>query len=142
MKFFIVLTKRRLAVISAFLIMTVVITGQIFSADSGRIDGSTDTARVSYLKSLKIETDPDAVVCKEIVIPDTFNDVYKKYNDLQLQAGFDLSEYKGRQATVYTYSLGFSSERVVNLIVCDGFIIGGDVSSVKLDGEMRALTQI
>ena len=142
MKFFIVLTKRRLVVITAVIIMAVVITGQIFSAESGRIDGSTDTARESYLKSLKIEIDSKDAVSKEIVIPDTFNDVYKEYNNLQQQAGFDLSDYKGRQATVYTYPLGFSSERVVNLIVCDGYIIGGDVSSIKLDGEMRALTQM
>ena len=50
-----------------------------------------------------------------------------------------MSRYKGDPACVYTYRLSDSEETVINLIVSDNIIIGGDISSVRIDGEMKAL---
>ena len=38
-------------------------------------------------------------------IPDEFDETYEEYNDLQKTQGLDLEKYKGRNATLYVYSV-------------------------------------
>lgn len=140
MKLFVTLSKKSLAVILAALIIALVIAGQFFSAHAGRINGSTNALRVSYLKGLGVDPDDSGCVSKDIIIPQSFSDVYQNYNKLQKKAGFDLSRYKGRSATVYTYPL--TAGTVANLIVCDGAIIGGDIAETALNGQMKPLSKI
>ena len=139
MKLFITLSKRTLCVILAFLIISLIIISRIFTIKAGGIDGSTNALRVEYLSGLGYTVDETAVSVKEIVVPENFSDVYNEYNRLQQNAGFDLSRYRGNNACVYTYRLTDSGDTVINLIVSDNNIIGGDISSVRIDGEMRAL---
>lgn len=139
MKLFITLSKKSLCVILALLIISLIIIGRIFTIKASGIDGSTNALRVEYLSGLGYTVDETAVSVKEIVIPEIFSDVYNEYNRLQQTTGFDLSRYKGESARVYTYRLSDREDTVINLIVSDNNIIGGDVSSVRIDGEMRAL---
>lgn len=139
MKLFITLSKRTLCIILAFLVISFIIIGQLFTVKTGRIDGSTNALRLEYISGLGYTADETAVAVKEIVIPENFSDVYNKYNRLQQTAGFDLSSYKGDSACVYTYRLSDSDDTVINLIVAHNNIIGGDISSVRIDGEMKAL---
>lgn len=139
MKLFITLSKKSLCIILASLIISLIIIGQLFTIKAGGIDGSTNALRVEYLSGLGYRVDETAVSVKEIVIPEIFSDVYSEYNRLQQAEGFDLSRYKGESACVYTYRLSDSEDTVINLIVSDNNIIGGDVSSVRIDGEMRAI---
>ena len=139
MKFFITLTKKSLILIFAVTVMLIVIIGQVFSADSNDINGSTNAIRVTYLESLGLEIDDADVTSKNILIPEEFDAVYEEYNSVQKKAGFNLADYKGKNATVYTYELKSMKEHQVHLIVCEGSIIGGDIASIKLDGEMLPL---
>lgn len=73
---------------------------------------------------------------KEITIPQQFNDVYEKYNQIQKNQGFDLEKYKGKTATVFTYGITNykSNDNVIaNLIVCDGILIGADLCDTSVD---------
>lgn len=139
MRLFITLSKRALCVILASLIIALIIIGQLFTIKAGGTDGSTNALRLEYISGLGYTVDETAVNVKEIVIPESFSDVYNEYNRLQQKAGFDLSRHKGDTACVYTYSLSDSEDTVINLMVSDNNIIGGDVSSVRIDGEMKAL---
>lgn len=139
MKLFITLSKKTLCIILASLIISLIIIGQLFTIKAGGIDGSTNALRLEYISGLGYTADETAVSVKEIVIPESFSDVYTEYNRLQQTAGFDLSRYRGGSACVYTYRLSDSEETVINLIVSDNIIIGGDISSVRIDGEMKAL---
>ena len=67
-----------------------------------KIPGETVTDRVTFAKSLGYSISEQYETKKEIVIPSVFSDVYENYNALQKNNGFDLSAYKGEQATVYT----------------------------------------
>ena len=86
----------------------------------------------------KVETEPVAV--EEVVIPVEFNDVYQNYNDLQQEQGLDLTPYTGKTCKRWVYQvLNYprEGERVLaTLLVYDGRIIGGDISSASLDGFM------
>ena len=139
MKLFITLSKKSLCIIFAALIISLIIIGQLFTIKAGGTSGSTNALRVEYLSGLGYTVDETAISVKEIVIPEKFSDVYNEYNRLQQRTGFDLSRYKGESACVYTYRLSDSEDTVINLIVSDNNIIGGDISSVRIDGEMKAL---
>ncbi len=78
---------------------------------------------------------------KTFTIPIEFDMVYNNYNEIQKEAGFDLSPYKGRTCTMYTYEIYNHpfGKCNANIIVYKGEIIGGDISSVNLDGFMTAL---
>ena len=103
------------------------------------IPGETVTDRVTFAKSLGYSISEQYETKKDIVIPSVFSDVYENYNALQKNGGFDLSAYKGEQATVYTYPVTNHPEGdgvMMNIIVCKGRIIGGDICSAEYDGFM------
>ena len=54
---------------------------------------------------------------------------------MQLNQGFDLSEYKGKKVTRYTYNVtNYEDESVgivADMLVCDGRLIGGDICNTS-----------
>lgn len=139
MKIFLTLTKKKLCVILALTIIALVVLIQFSSATQKRIDGSTHSIRENYLNSIGIEISGKDITVKQIIIPSEFSDVYNRYNELQKQAGFDLSKHKGEQVSLYTYNLPQNEDMQVHLLVSGDEIIGGDISSVKLNGKMLPL---
>lgn len=71
----------------------------------------------------------------EFEIPLKFNSVWENYNNLLKEKGYDLLLYKGKKCKRYTYLIPSENARA-NIIVSDGKIIGGDISSITLDGIM------
>ena len=72
---------------------------------------------------------------ENFTIPENFSEVYIRYNNLLKTAGYDLTPYKGKECKRYTYLIESINARA-NIIVCDGKIIGGDISGITLDGLM------
>lgn len=140
MKPFLIITKKTLAIIIAVLIIFLLIVSRVFAVSSVGIDGSTNHNRVMYLESLGLLVDDSNVSSKEIVIPETFDAIYKEYNSLQKKAGFNLIHYKNKTATLYTYCLGNKKEQA-HLIVYKNEIIGGDIADMNVNGGMRALVK-
>lgn len=68
-------------------------------------------------------------------IPIEFNSVWENYNNLLKEKGYDLSLYKGKKCKRYTYLIPSENARA-NIIVWGGKIIGGDISSITLNGIM------
>ena len=97
-----------------------------------------DTA--AFLTDLDYSFNPDYTE-KTFTLPFEFDMVYNNYNEIQKDAGFDLSCYKGKKCTMYTYELTNHpfGKCNANIIVYNGEIIGGDISSVNLDGFMTGL---
>ena len=139
MKFYLLLSKRNLAVFAALVIIAFLIVGKIHSARLSALDGSTNAKRINFISRLGYEVDENSVKTKDITIPMNFGDVYTEYNKLQKKAGFDLYKNRGKNATVFTYTLLYKEDTELHLIICDGEIIGGDIASVKLNGEMKPL---
>lgn len=71
----------------------------------------------------------------EFEIPMKFNSVWENYNNLLKEKGYDLSLYKGKKCKRYTYLIPSENARA-NIFVSEGKIIGGDISSITLDGIM------
>ena len=134
---YITLTKKRLFLI--FCVVLAVLLGlvQFLSVKATGITLSTNAQRVDYIKGLGIELENDEYTSKEVIIPQEFGAVYTKYNSLQREAGFDLSNFHGKAVTIYTYSC--KDEKIVNLIIFKDKLIGGDLAETKLGGSMIAL---
>lgn len=93
-----------------------------------------------YLRDLGYEVS-DSFTKKRVTLPDEFDAVYENYNALQTECGFDLTPFRGQECEVYTYDIynhPFGTCRA-DIMVHDGQIIGGDISSVNLSGFMTGL---
>ena len=81
---------------------------------------------------------PEAVLVEQVTIPETFDSKYEQYNEMQKPAGFDLSAHSGKTVDKYTFKVlnyeDVDEEVVANLLVLDGQVIGGDISSTTLGG--------
>ena len=121
-----------------------VITGIAVALFKGSLPTGRDISEIkAFLSNYGIITTGNEEV-KNIVIPEVFGEVYENYNALQKEQGFDLSAYRGREAVSYTFPVvsvkGEIAENTdAHVIVCDGYIIGGDIASRALGGEMKGI---
>ena len=93
------------------------------------------------------EVDSQPAEVRDVVIPETFDEVYSDYNEIQLEQGFDLEKFAGQRVKRWTYIVRNYPETSpeddyirINILISDGVVIGGDVCSVKLDGFMHGFS--
>ncbi len=105
----------------------------------------TTEQQVALLKAFGYEVDPQPILIEEVIIPSEFDEGYNTYNDYQRLSGFDLSKYKGTRAKKYTYTvLNYPDQKddvVANLLVYNGKAVGGDISSVQLNGFVHGFVK-
>ena len=137
-------TRTCLLTLGAFLLLAVLLLiGRTFAGVPGsdRLDETED--RVSFLQDCGWEVDPATEEVQIIHIPEVFSPVYEDYNALQLQQGYDLKDYAGRDCDLYTYDVTNYPDGnltvLANLYLYRGRVIGGDIHSTNLDGFMIGL---
>lgn len=121
-------------------VLLVVIVG-LFS-----IDNATNQMVVDYIESLGWQIDPSPTEISHLTIPASFDAVYTTYNAVQIGSGFDLTEYRGKKVSRYSYRVlnhKSSGERevIASVLVYENRIIAGDISSADMNGFMHALTE-
>lgn len=103
----------------------------------------TNEARVEYLSQWGWEVDPEPVETLQFLLPDTLEEPYLSYNVLQKSQGFDLSRCCGKQVSRYTYLVtNYPGDREgvqVNLYLCEGQPVAGDVCCTGADGFRNPL---
>ncbi len=134
---YITLTKKKIFVLFCLVAGAFVLLLQFMSVTAEHIELKTNAKRVEYVKTLGVTLKSDDYIQKQVVIPEEFGEVYAGYNELQREADFDLSRYRGRTVTVYTYEC--DGDIVVNLMIYKGKLIGGDIAETKFGGEMTPL---
>ena len=114
--------------------------GSLNTADT-RIETAGDL--VAFLENLGWQITPEPIEVQEILIPREWGHIYEAYNALQLEAGFDLSAYRGRPAVRHTYEVlnypGQSEGVVADVLVANGRVIGGAIQSIYIDGFIHGL---
>lgn len=84
---------------------------------------------------------------REIEIPESFSDVYERYNELQKESGFDLLNYRAQRVKQFTFEIMNSAtpdgqplqSAYAHVLTYGNRIIGGDISSASLSGFMCGL---
>ncbi|NLZ45618.1 MAG: DUF4830 domain-containing protein [Clostridiales bacterium] len=127
------------AVILAIIVIMIVLTG----GKNQEYTMKNEKDRQSFLSEMGWEVSAEYLECKVVIIPSEFNDVYKEYNSMQKEQGFDLAKYKGKTVEIFTYEVKNYPEHkknmVCNIMIYEGVLIGGDVSCIEVDGFMQGL---
>lgn len=107
-------------------------------------ENATDSSQqLEFISNFGWEVDEEPDEIREVIIPAEFDEVYNNYNEIQIKQGYDLQKYAGERVKRWTYTIknypGYEGQECIkiNVLVCKGEVIGGDVCSVRLDGFMH-----
>lgn len=93
---------------------------------------------VGFLRQFGWEVEEAPVEEVTMKIPAEFDKVMNAYNELQKNQGLDLSKYRGKQVTRYTYQVknypNYQGTVFANVILYKNKVIGGDVCSSDVTG--------
>lgn len=103
---------------------------------------ATVQEQLDFLDSLGYNVSSVPVYSDEVVIPEVFDSVYQKYNELQKSQGLNLEKYRGKTVMRYTYAEENSKDtRYVTLLIYKNRVIGCDVTTLGKNGKVAALTK-
>ena len=110
------------------------------------IDNSTNKMIVEYLEGIGWEVEDSPVEIAHLTLPERFDTVYETYNAVQTESGYDMSPFKGKSVSRYSYRVinhkrSASVEVVANIFVYENRIIAGDISSTAPNGFMHGLNE-
>ena len=127
--------------ITALALALLVLPGAGQKTDWGR----NTAEQTAFLEKFGWKVSPEPLETRTIQIPEEFGEVYSRYNQIQLEQGKDLRPFAGKKVEHYQYQVmnypNFSETIRANLLVYEGEIIGGDISSLALDGFMHGFSK-
>lgn len=138
-------TRTCLITVGAFILLALLLMlGRSVGFGESDRDKLTETQdRVEFLRQCGWDVDPETEEEQLIHIPEVFSPVYEDYNALQLQQGYDLADYAGKDCVLYTYSVvnypDKSQTVIADLYLYRNRVIGGDIHSTNLNGFMIGL---
>jgi len=104
-----------------------------------KIRSAEDAA--SFLSQFGWSVTPDPTEVKTVTVPREFDKVFSAYNELQKEQGLNLSKYKGKSVTRYTFSItnypDYEGTVYANVLVYRNRVIGGDVCSADVGGFLH-----
>lgn len=119
------------------------------SASSDTIDFSgikTNEDRLAFISQFGIKAEGEPVESEDFRVPESFDKVIAGYNEIQKKQGLDLTKYKNKKVTRYTYEVtgyeGSDEPVFVNLVVYRSTVIACDVSSTAPDGFIAPLLKL
>jgi len=140
--------KAALAVIllGAVLAGVIILVGRISAPQEEPLPQLADNQqRVDYLLSLGWEVEPEPLETLQFLLPESLEEPYLTYNQLQLTQGFDLEPCCGKQVSRFTYAVtnypGRSEGVQANLYVCEELPVAGDLCCPGADGFQEPLIQ-
>lgn len=94
--------------------------------------------RIAFLSQFDWEVKSEPVETEEVSIPSEFDKIFTGYNEIQRRQGLDLSKYKKKTVTRYTYEItnygGYDGTVYANILVYRNRVIGGDICSADVKG--------
>ena len=94
--------------------------------------------RINFISQFGWEVKETPVEEVEVAVPESFDKVYLGYNEMQKEQGPNLSKYKGKTVTRYTYEVtnypDYDGTVYISLLVYKDKVIGGDVCSADVNG--------
>ena len=101
-----------------------------------KVKSADDAAK--FLAQFGWVVDAGSVEKREVTIPSEFDKVFAGYNEMQKSQGLDLSKYKKKAVTRYTFTVtnydGYEGTVYANVLVYRNRVIGGDICSADVNG--------
>ncbi len=129
-------------------LITLIVFIPTYDIDASPVSGGinysrikTEEDRTEFLKQFGWEVKPTAVEQKNVKVPKEFDSIFNTYNELQKRQGLDLSKYKGKNVTRYTYEVtnfdGYDGTVYANIIIYKNRVIGGDICTADVNGFIQ-----
>lgn len=143
--------SRKKAVISVIIfgvimVILILLTGRTPSEKNISPVLTENSQRTAYLQSLGWNVEPEPLETLQFLFPDTLEEPYLSYNELQLTQGFDLAACCGKQVTRYTYAVtnypDYTEGVQANLYVCEEVLAAGDICYLGKNGFQKPLISI
>ena len=145
-KFFAVIAITLAVVISAIAIgnSTAITTSAAGGVELGGIKTNED--RLEFIAQFGIEVTGEPKETVSFAVPESFDSIISGYNEIQKSQGLDISKYKNKKVTRYTYEIdGYGDYKgpvFVNLIVYRNTVVACDVSSADPSGFVEPLIKL
>lgn len=98
----------------------------------------TNEDRIAFLKQFGWEVCETPTEEVQVRIPAEFDRVLEQYNNLQLDQGLDLTKYRRKTLTRYTYQVtnypDYEGTVYANVLIYRGRVVAGDLCSAAPDG--------
>ena len=103
----------------------------------------TNDDRIEFIKQFGIDVSGEAKEKVSFSVPENFDRVISGYNEIQKQQGLDISKYKNKKVTRYTYEINgyddYKGTVNINLIIYRNTVIACDISSADPNGFIEPL---
>lgn len=94
--------------------------------------------RIAFIEQFGWKVAETPLETVEVCVPETFDNVYLGYNEMQKEQGLNLAKYKGKTVTRYTYQVenypDYDGTVYLSLLVYKNKVVGGDVCSADVNG--------
>ena len=138
--------KKKILIITAAVLVAVLGLFLLFGGSDSTPTASTgvsnNDARVAFLKSFGWQVTTSPVESGQVRIPESGNEVFNRYNELQKSQGYDLSVYAGKTVMRYVYQINnfpdASAPVYATILVYKNQVIGGDVTDTSAKGAIRS----
>ncbi len=101
-----------------------------------KVKSSADAA--NFLAQFGWTVDGGNAKSVKVTIPQEFDKVFAAYNEIQRAQGLDLSKYKKKELTRYTFEVtnykGYDGRVYANVLVYRNKVVGGDICSADVTG--------
>ncbi len=102
---------------------------------------SDNDGRVAFLKGFGWEVTTSPVESGQVKIPKDSSQIFQRYNQLQKNQGYDLSQYAGKTVMRYVYQVnnypGATDPVYATLLVYKDQVIGGDITNTNPKGKIQ-----
>ena len=106
----------------------------------------TNEDRIAFISQFGIDVSGEADEEVTFSVPEKFDTVIEGYNQIQKAQGLDISKYKNKKVTRYTYEIDnygdYKGTVCVNLIVYRNTVVACDVSSLDPSGFVEPLVKL
>ncbi len=140
-------SKPKLIAAGVILIAVIAALVMLFTGGTGSTapelpKGATDAERAAYLATYGWSINARPKETQTVTIPNTQdNKVFARYNELQLNQGFDLRSYAGREVTRFVYEIlnypNATAPVYAGILVSEGNIIGGEITDTSPTGVIH-----
>ncbi|MBE6975192.1 MAG: DUF4830 domain-containing protein [Ruminococcaceae bacterium] len=138
--------KKKVAFIFAAVVLIIaalvmIIRGDGSSAPTVSTGVSDNDGRVSFLESFGWDVTTSPVESGQVKIPKEQSDVFKRYNELQVSQGYDLSKFAGKTVMRYVYQVnnypGATEPVYASVLIYKDQVIGGDITDTSATGKIQ-----
>ena len=105
----------------------------------------TEEDMAEFLAQFGHEIEVDSVNVYKMNIPEEFNSVFEKYNEIQRAQGLNLKRYVNKTCTAYVFKVtnyDYEGEVFATLLIRNGRVIAGDICSKEGDGFVHGFRKL